>query len=381
MGQTRDDRRYDLELRWEAPGSLTLALGGRIDHRAVTELLQEATSLLESRGPGELAIDLGGVEFLDSAGALAVLQLRSWGERRGIPVELANVLEAEKRILELIDPEALEREPIIGERRTRGFLVRIGEATIRLGRDVSDTISFLGQLAAATAVALVHPKETRWSDVRNHMQSIGPDGLPIIGLLSFLIGYIIGAMAVNTLRQTTLHFLIGRVVAIGIVQEFGPIITAILVAGRSGSAFAAELATMKVNEEIDAITAMGYQPIRFLGAPRVLAMLVTVPLVTLYSDLIGILGGLLVAWSRLRVTVTSYFRQIPPAINLFSFSVSILKTVVFALVIVAVGCHRGFRTRGGAEAVGISTTSALVTSIFLVILTDFTFAVVVNYLG
>jgi phospholipid/cholesterol/gamma-HCH transport system permease protein len=381
LKQERGAKSYDLDLGSEGEGQLTVALRGRIDHHVVTELLREAKELLEARGPGKLSIDLGGVGFLDSAGALAVLQLRSWAEGRGMAAGLTNVLEAEQRIIELIDPEALEREPLIGERRTRGFVVRIGEATMRLVRDVYDTISFLGQLTAATAISLVHPRETRWSDVRNHMQTIGPDGLPIIGLLSFLMGYIIGAMAVNTLKQTTLNFLIGRVVAIGIVQEFGPIITAIMVAGRSGSAFAAELATMKVNEEIDAITAMGYEPIRFLGAPRVLAMLLTVPLVTLYSDLIGILGGLLVAWTKLGVTVSSYFGQIPPALSVFSFSVSILKTLVFALVIVAIGCHRGFRTLGGAEAVGTSTTSALVTSIFLVILTDFTFAVVVNYLG
>jgi phospholipid/cholesterol/gamma-HCH transport system permease protein len=381
LERTGDAQLYGLEMLPGPGGGIVLALRGRIDHHNVTDLLAAGTAALEESRPRELTVDLDAVDFLDSAGALAVLQLRGWAERRGIPVQLANLREAEKGIIELIDPQALLREPLIGERRTRGFVVRLGEATLRLARELFDTVSFVGQLAAATVLSLLRPRRIRWSDVRNHIQSVGVDGLPIIGLLSFLMGYIIGAMAVSTLQLISLNFLIGRIVAIGIIQEFGPIVVAVMVAGRSGSAFAAELATMEVNEEIDAITAMGYEPVYFLGVPRVLAMIVAVPLVTLYSDLIGMLGGLVVAATKLEVSAYEYFREIPPALSVFSFTVSTLKTFVFAFIIVAIGCHRGFRARGGAEAVGTSTTSALVTSIFLVILADFTFALLVNYLG
>jgi phospholipid/cholesterol/gamma-HCH transport system permease protein len=362
-------------------GAATLTLRGTIDRYNATELLEEALEALETQNPREVTLDLAGVDYLDSAGALAVVQLRSWAQGRGAAARLANLRETEKGIIELIRPEALLAKPLIGERRSRSFVVRLGEATLRLFLDIFDTISFVGQLTAATLLPFLRPRQVRWSEVRNQIQAIGVDGLPIIGLLSFLMGYIIAAMAVNTLQLVSLNFLIGRIVAIGIIQEFGPIVVAVMVAGRSGAAFAAELATMEVNEEIDAITAIGYEPIYFLGVPRVLATLVTVPLVTLFSDLIGLLGGLVVAATKLEVSAYEYFKEIPPALNVFSFTVSTLKTVVFAFIIVAIGCHRGFRTRGGAEGVGVSTTSALVTSIFLVILADFTFALLVKYLG
>jgi phospholipid/cholesterol/gamma-HCH transport system permease protein len=372
---------FGLDLRAAGEGEAVLTLSGRIDHHDMPRLLAQALEKLEEAVPRTLTLDLGGVLFLDSAGALAVLQLQSWAEKRGVGCRLENVGPREQSIIRMIDAAALTREPIIGERRSHGFLVRLGEGAVHFWQDLGGTLSFIGNLAGATLRSLVHPGAVRWVEVSSHIQKIGVDGLPIITLLSFLMGFIIASMAVTTLKQSSLTFLIGPVVAIGIVQEFGPIITAVVVAGRTGSAFAAEIATMEVHEEIDALTAMGYEPVRFLAVPRVVATLAAVPLLTLYADVVGIVGGLVVALTQLHVTSYSYFTEIPANVSVYSFVVSLLKTLVFAFVIVSIGCHRGFRARGGAEAVGRATTSALVTSIFLIIVTDFTFAALVPYLG
>jgi phospholipid/cholesterol/gamma-HCH transport system permease protein len=182
------------------------------------------------------------------------------------------------------------------------------------------------------------------------------------------------------LKQFGANIYVASLLAIAIVKELGPIMTAILVAGRSGSAFAAEIGTMQVNEEVDALTTMGFNPVRFLAVPKVLAAMIVVPLLTIYADLFGILGGLIVGILGLDLTVYTYLKETQRSLTLLDMVTSLIKAGVFAMLIAGIGCQRGFEVRGGAEAVGSATTSAVVAAIFLIIVTDSAFALVFHYL-
>ena len=260
------------------------------------------------------------------------------------------------------------------------FLPELGRKTVTVSRDFIDGIAFLGETCVTTVSALLRPSTVRWADVLHILRRAGADGFPIVARVSFIMGSIIAFMSSLQLKQFGAQIYVADLVAIAIVRELSPIMTAILVAGRSGSAFAAEIGTMRVNEEIDALVVMGFEPIRFLVVPKVLAMLVIMPMLTAYSDLFGILGGLAVGVLRLDLTAASYLAESRKVLSIFSVMTSFAKTGVFALLVSSIGCQRGFRARGGADAVGIATTSAVVTSIFMIIVADAMIAVALQYI-
>ena len=206
------------------------------------------------------------------------------------------------------------------------------------------------------------------------------DGLPIVALIGLLIGLIIAFMSFLQLKQLGANIYVPALVSFGMIKELGPIMTAILVAGRSGSAFAAEIGTMVVNEEVDALHTMGFDPIRFLAVPKVLATIIVVPILTIYADFFGILGGMLIGVTSLDLTVKTYITQSIKTIHVFDVVTSLIKAAVFAGLISAIGCQRGFQVRAGAQDVGKFTTSAVVTAIFLIVVVDSIFAIMLYYI-
>jgi phospholipid/cholesterol/gamma-HCH transport system permease protein len=211
------------------------------------------------------------------------------------------------------------------------------------------------------------------------MQKTGVNALPIVGLISFLLGLVIAFMSSLQLRQFGANVYVASLVGIAMVSELGPIMTAIVVAGRSGSAFAAEIGTMKISEEIDALLVLGFDPTVFLAVPRIVASVLVVPLLTLFADLFAIAGGLLVGVFVLDLTINTYMAKTLDSLTLFEIGWGLAKSVVFAVIVVLVGCFRGFQTRGGADAVGNAATSAVVSGIFLIILVDSVFAISRSY--
>ena len=374
-------RAFRVEKYLDAEGETVIGLFGRLDHHTLGLALQDTTAAVDAESHLRVSIDLSGVEYMDSAGALAVHRLVMLVRQSGMQAAILNATRAQGSLIDLVDPADLNRPPLIPERRATSALSRLGAGLISVAGDIVDTFAFTGRILSAAVHSLVHPRRIRWEEVRAGIQRIGIDALPLIGLLSFLMGFIIGSMAVLQLRSLSMNTLIGAIVSVAIVQEFGPLIASLVAAGRSGSAFAAEIATMTVNEEVNAITAMGYDPLRFLAVPKLLAAMIAIPLVTFYADAAGVLGGLIVAHTQLGVSPRGYFVEIPRNVTAFSFVVATIKTFLFAFIVAVIGCHRGFRTRGGAEEVGKSTTSSVVTGIFLIIATDFIFAAAVPYLG
>jgi phospholipid/cholesterol/gamma-HCH transport system permease protein len=363
--------------RWQ---HVTLAISGRLALDNLHAFNSEVQDILRNLSPTGLTVDLASLDFLDSAGALALIELDAQARSQAIPYKLINLSDKARGILDLIDPQTLTIPPLISERQVGNIPERVGAETLKVLNDFKRVLIFLGELLGALSHALFHPWSVRWDDVLAYMKRAGVDGLPIIGLISLLLGLILAFMSSLQLKQFGANIYVASLLAIAIVKELGPIMTAILVAGRSGSAFAAEIGTMMVNEEVDALTTMGFTPVRFLAVPKVLAAMIVVPLLTIYADLFGIIGGAIVGVLGLDLTIYTYLKETQNSLSLLDIITSLIKSWVFAVLIAGIGCQRGFEVRGGAEAVGSATTSAVVAAIFLIIVTDSAFALVFQYL-
>jgi phospholipid/cholesterol/gamma-HCH transport system permease protein len=373
-------RGHTIEVRGEKGQNVTFAISGRLALDNLQVFHSEVQTFLQKLIPAALTVDLARLDFIDSAGALALIELENQARARSMTYELVNPSDKVLGIIGLIDPKALTTLPLITDRKTGNFLEQVGDATLAILNDFKRVLIFLGELLGALTYALFHPQSVRWHDVLSYMKRAGVEGLPIVGLISLLLGLILAFMSSLQLKQFGANIYVASLLAIAIVKELGPIMTAILVAGRSGSAFAAEIGTMMVNEEVDALTTMGFTPVRFLAVPKVLAAMIVVPLLTLYADFFGIIGGVIVGVLGLDLTVYTYLKETQRSLTLLDIITSLIKSGVFAVLIAGIGCQRGFEVRGGAEAVGSATTSAVVAAIFLIILTDSAFALVFQYL-
>jgi phospholipid/cholesterol/gamma-HCH transport system permease protein len=369
---------YTIHVQEERAGEVLLSLSGRIDVGNLRLFISEMDALMNQVTPSKLLVDLSNVEYLDSAGALGLLQLEDRAKARSIPFQFDNVTEEAKRIMGLINRKALIMKPLVSEKKSN-VIEQIGDGSLKIFNDFVSSITFLGDLLTALGGSFFHPRAVRWKDVLFYIKRAGVEGLPIVGLISFLLGLIIAFMSSLQLKQFGANIYVASLVGVAMVSELGPIMTAIIVAGRSGSAFAAEIGTMKVNEEVDALVTMGFDPTHFLVVPKVLAAMVAVPILTLYSDFFGIGGGLVLGILGLDLTVYTYVQETMKVISVISIFRSLLKSVVFAVLIAGIGCQRGFQVRGGAQAVGSATTSAVVAAIFLIIVTDSAFAIIFTY--
>jgi phospholipid/cholesterol/gamma-HCH transport system permease protein len=307
------------------------------------------------------------------------VELEQEAQARAIPFRLINTSEEFQRVLGIIDRKSLTTPPLKVEEKS-GLVERVGGATLTGIDDLVQVTTFVGDLILSLISSLLHPRTVRWGEVGFYMKRAGVDALPILGLLSFLLGMVMAFMSSLQLKQFGATLYVSSLVGIAMVQELGPLLTAIMVAGRSGSAFAAEIGTMMVNEEVDAITVMGFDPIKFLAVPKVLASVIVVPLLAIFAMLFGILGGLVIGVLLLDITMYSYINETRKALALFDLISSLVKSAVFAAIVAGIGCQRGFQVRGGAEAVGAQTTSAVVAGIFLIIVVDSVFAVALHYI-
>ena len=361
-------------------GGVTLVLKGRLDLKRFGVLSPLVKDLFESYSPSNLTVDLTGIDYIDSSGALLVVRLENEALARHVPFSIRGLSKEKMDILGLIDRQALGAPSLAAKERNLTIIEHMGDASIKAVKDLYDIISFSGELVYEIIHSSTHMKKVRWGDVVSYMKKVGVDGLPIVGLISFLLGLIMAFMSSLQLKQFGANIYVASLVAVAMIRELGPIMTAIIVAGRSGSAFAAEIGTMKVNEEVDALSTMGFSPMRFLAIPKVIASLLTVPVLTIFASIFAIMGGLIVGVVGLNLTIFTYIQQTMKAIAIFDVVSGLIKSVVFAIAISAIGCQRGFKVRGGAQAVGNATTSAVVTSIFMIIVIDSTFAIILHYI-
>jgi phospholipid/cholesterol/gamma-HCH transport system permease protein len=376
---TAEEPGYALEARLVGE-DLVFSLSGRVSLGDADRLLAEMESHLDDPMTGAVTIDLTGISYMDSVGVLTLLRLEERIRQQGRAYTYANVPPETQKVMDLIDRREFAKPPLRGEEAPKGFVEAMGDAGYRIARDFTEMMTFLGDLVAALIHIIVHPRDVRWGDVLFAMRRAGTEGLPIVGLISFLIGLIIAFMSAIQLKQFGANVYVASLVALAIVRELGPIMTAILVAGRSASAYTAEIGSMMVNDEVDALLTMGFDPIRFLAVPKLIATVLVLPILTLYADLFGIVGGMIVGVMGLDLTPYTYLQASRRTITVYYLVSSLVKAVVFAFIIAWIGCQRGFQVRGGVEEVGAATTSAVVTSILLIVIADSAFAIVLSYL-
>lgn len=367
---------FSLEVEGKKGRAVRLGISGHISLDNLVQFRSQLESFLSSMNPASLCVDLAGVEFIDSAAALALMDLKAEAEAQSISCSFEQASEQTKGVIGLIEPEVITMAPLRSEEQAPDFFTQLGDATRLIMKDFYDLQSFLGELLFALAYCFRHPGSVRWMDVFFYMKRAGVDALPILSVMSLGTGAVIAFLSALQLKLVGATIFVAALIAVAVVQELGPLLTVILVSGRSSSAFAAEIGTMEVGEEVDALETMGLNPIRFLVVPKYLAMLVMMPCLTVVADTAGVLGGAFFAITNLDSSLSGYLLATVDALVLRDIVTGLVKSLVFAVIITKIGCYEGFSVRGGAEGVGRSTTSAVVKSIFSVIAADMIFTAI-----
>jgi phospholipid/cholesterol/gamma-HCH transport system permease protein len=370
-----------IDLRMDGPrgGLLKLIFAGELDAATTGTVWRRAEGALTKANAKNVILDASAIDYCDGAGIALLVHLRNLQKKAGGALSIEGLRPEFATLLDDWAPDSLVEAPAERPHR-RGLAVEIGEATVDIWRDIQVLVSFVGELWIALAHAAMHPRSVRWRDALAVAEVAGVNALPIVALIAFLMGLIMAFQAAVPLRQFGAELFIANLVGLSILRELGPLMTAIVVAGRSGSAFAAELGTMKVREEIDALKTMGLEPVRFLIVPRVVAAVCMTPLLTVFADLIGLMGGSVVMLS-LGFPLITFFHQVQYAVSYGSLIGGLVKAFVFGILVAGIGCLRGLQTKTGATAVGESATSAVVSGIILIAITDGIFSVIYYYLG
>ncbi len=369
-------------MRTERDGErFVVALGGRWRIGEAARLDREMRGV--SPGPAKaVSIDIGGVEALDTAGAWIVYRTIKRLRAEGYAAEFARARPEQTVLLDLVEANHAPvecrppREPPI-----RAIVAHVGRATLEVIEEARKIVAFLGLTAMSVGASLLRPWRIRWTALVNHMEQTGLDAVPIVGLISFLVGVVLAYQGADQLRKFGAEIFVVDLVGISIVREIGILLVAIVIAGRSGSAFTASIGSMKVREEIDAMRTLGLDPMEVLVVPRLLALVVTLPLLAFCADIMGLLGGGLLAWVGLGIAPGQFIERLNDAVPMWSFWIGMIKAPVFAFLIAMIGCYEGFQVEGSAESVGRHTTKAVVEAIFLVIVFDAAFSILFSYLG
>lgn len=343
------------------PESGSLILGECLEADAVARSWQ-----LIGQVEGGCRVDASKVVRADGAGLAFLWALGREKQARidGLRPEVAALLKPFDH-LPVTPADAPERE--------HSIFVQIGRVSYGIFSDVREQVAFIGELTATAMLCFAKPRLVRWGDMWVTAQRAGVDALVVAGMVSFLTGMIMAFQAAVPLRQFGVDIFVVNLVALALLREMGPIMTAVVLAGRSGSAFAAEIGTMKVNEEINALETMGLDPMRFLVVPRVLAGFIVTPVLTVYASALGVAGGFLVMLMQ-GFPFAALWNQLVSAVGLSDVMTGTIKSFVFGVLVAGVGCLRGLQTGNGATAVGQSTTRAVVSGIFLIVLVDAVFA-------
>jgi len=327
---------------------------------------------------GEMLIDAQAVTALDTSGAWLLHRTRRDLELAGYTVRLTGLRPEFEALLRLIAARSAPAANVTLPEP--GMLARIGGKASQSLQGAFGLLSFLGASAIALVRELLQPRRIRWKSILYNLQTAGVAALPITGLLAFLLGIVIAYQGAEQLSRVGANIYIADLVGLSMVRELSPLITAIIIAGRSGSAYAAQIGTMKVTEEVDALRTIGIAPLDLLVLPKVIALVIALPLLTVYTDIMGVLGGMVMARAQLDVGYATFIDRLDDAVSLTSFLIGIGKAPVFAVIIALVGCYQGFQVNGSAESVGQQTTKSVVQAIFLVILADALFSIAFSWL-
>ena len=360
----------------DEPGALVLAAAGEWLVATAAELDRRLRAV-KVPGGKRVTIDLAGIDRLDTTGAWLLLRTERDLTQRGNAVEMRNLQPSFEPLIDQVRAAGLiapARHPRPAYHTMAGFIARIGEVTLALGGRAYSILGFFG-VVSTTALRLArHPRRLSMTAIVAQMEQTGVNALPIVGLLTFLIGVVIAYQGADYLRVYGLEGYTVQLTAASILRELGVLLTAIILAGRSGSAFTAQIGTMRVNEEIDAMRTIGLDPVEVLVLPRLYALMLTLPMLTLCANFMGIFGGGLMAWAVLGIGIPEFLNHLS-TIASWSYWIGMIKSPFFAIIIALIGCYEGFQVGRSAESVGRQTTLSVVEAIFLVIVTDAGFSI------
>jgi phospholipid/cholesterol/gamma-HCH transport system permease protein len=373
----------------DAAGVETTAEDGRIVVTAYGDWTIRKAGALDARlmavsaaGAGSVHFDLSGVTAMDTAGAWLIFRTARAFEKTGVDTELSGLSETYRPLLDVVAAaadRAGDRVSVFGNYWV-ACLERVGRATVEAWDQAAVLLNFLG-LTIVTFMSLIrYPRRLRPVSFVNQIEQTGLNAVPIICLLSFLVGIVIAFVGADQLRRFGAEVFTINLLGVMMLREIGTLLTAILVAGRSGSAFTAQLGTMQVNEEVDALRTIGLDPVEVLVLPRIAGMLVTMPILVFLAEVSGLLGGALMTTIVLDFTFTQFIHQLQSVVTLSHFFVGMIKAPVFAFIVAIVGCHQGLQVSGSAESVGRMTTKSVVTAIFLIIVANAIFSTVFSIL-
>ena len=381
MAETASDAasKGTFETDTDAEGSLRLTLRGRLDADSTGRIWTPVMKAARGAEGQRLIIEAAQVDYCDGAGAGLLLELSRRQVLSHGGFEILGLKKDIRQFVDMLDP-GMPPPDKPGGASWRSMAVDIGHAAADVLGGIRDHVSFIGELSAALVGAVLHPRRVRWKDALLLAETTGANALPIVVLIGFLMGLILAFQSAVPLKRFGAEIVVARLVSIALLRELSPLMTAIILAGRTGSAFAAELGTMKVNEELDALTTMGLNPMRFLITTRVVAAVIATPLLVVFSNLAGLIGAGLVVMS-LGFPLTTYLNQVQEACTLVDVVGGLVKAGIFGLLIAGVGCLRGLETGAGAQAVGTSATRAVVGGIFLIVAIDGLFALLFYALG
>ena len=358
-----------------------LTVGGRWDIGAVSEI-DSTLRDLDVGSARAARFELSEIQSLDTAGAWALHRTRCDLREKGIETEFFGATEPQASLFERLErcPEPESMEPPRSN-LVLAILARLGKGTFDIVAESRDMLAFFGLVVVTGIRTAARPTRLRFTSVVAHAERIGINALPIVGLLSFLIGIVLAYQGADQLRRFGAEVFTVNLLGISIVREIGVLLTAILIAGRSGSAFAAQIGTMKVNQEVDAMNTLGLDPIELLVIPRLLALTLVLPLLAFYADVMGLFGGAVMAMAVLDMSPLQFVTQLNGAIPIWSFWIGIIKAPVFGAIIAITGCYNGLQVTGSADSVGRMTTQSVVEAIFLVIVFDAVFSILFSRLG
>jgi phospholipid/cholesterol/gamma-HCH transport system permease protein len=375
-------------MRWSSertgePAALALdgAVGRGRGDWTVRHLEPLARSLGRMRFPAaSIRLEMSAIRRMDTGGAWLLARLVAQLRSESRQVEVVGLSPEAADLLELVRKTGLKPGGVPQAHRP-GFLEVLGRRSLEHTVHAVNLLAFVGHMGFVWLRQVIRPDSVRWREIAYSLGEAGHKALGIVGLLAFLLGVVIAYQGGAQLRQYGGSLFVADLVGLSMVRELAPLITAIIVAGRTGSAYTAQIGTMQVTEEVDALRSLGIQPMELLVLPKLFALFIALPLLTVYADIMGILGGMAMASVQLDIAFSTFLDRLDVAITLDSFLVGVGKAPVFALIIATLGCYHGFQVSGSAESVGRRTTQSVVQSILAVIVVDAAFSVAFSYLG
>jgi phospholipid/cholesterol/gamma-HCH transport system permease protein len=347
------------------------------------QLLIDTVEQLDRRiADGVSRLDVSGLTQIDTAGAWFLVDRQRHTARQGSELEIIGAKSAQAQLIDTIARNMPPDEPAADKPLSLADKLEVfGQRVMHGWRMAVELTSFLGQVVATLGGILRHPRRLRLTSVVHHCQEIGVSAVPIVALMAFLIGVVLAFQGSAQLRQFGAEVFVVDLIAISILRELGILLTAIIVAGRSGSAFTAAIGSMKMREEIDAMRTLGLDPVTILVVPRVLALMLMLPALGFIANISGLLGGALMSWIELGVSPAVFQSRLVSNTDVWHFAVGMIKAPFFALIIGIIGCYEGMKVGGNAESLGRLTSASVVLSIFMVIVMDAMFSIFFAVVG